>query len=61
MPERKVASTGGHVSELPLSHLGGAFQYFGIAPKYKTPQEGLKLIAIVLMFSKEKISKYFTM
>ena len=35
-------------------------QYLGIGLKQKTPQQGLKLVATVLMFCNKKISKDFT-
>ena len=34
------------------------FQYLGISLKHNTPTTGLKLVAVVLMFSNKKISLY---
>ena len=41
-------------------HSHQTLQYLGIGPKHKNPKTRLKLVAILLMFSNNTISKYFT-
>ena len=41
-------------------HSPQTLQYLGIGSKHKNPKTGLKLVAILLMFSNKNISKYFT-
>ena len=41
-------------------HSYQTLHYLGIGLKHKTPLQGLKLVAIVLIFSNKKISQDFT-